>query len=73
MTTVWNDEYIVRLMDLPLSIKGIVALDESGFPNIYINSRLSLDEQRKAVKHELKHIARNDFYNNADIKSVEGM
>lgn len=47
-------------------------LDETGFPNIYINSRLSLEEQRKAVTHELNHIARNDFYNNLDIRTVEG-
>lgn len=59
-------------MDLPYGVKGFVALDDEGFPNIYVNSRLSREEQYRAATHELKHIARNDFYNDSDIRTVEG-
>lgn len=58
-------------MDLPCTVKAFVAMDEDGFNNIYVNSKLSREEQRKAVMHELNHLARNDFYNDLDIRSVE--
>lgn len=69
---VWNDEFAIRLIDLPCTVKAVVALDEDGFNNIYVNSKLSQEEQCKALKHELNHIARNDFYNDLDIRTVEG-
>lgn len=69
--TVWNNEYQVRLMDLPHSIKAFVALDEEGFNNIYVNSRLSQEEQFKAAMHELRHVARDDFFNDLSIRNIE--
>lgn len=69
---IWPNEYEIRLLDLPHSVKAFVALDDEGFPNIYVNSRLSQEEQYRAATHELKHIARNDFGNDHDIKAVEG-
>ena len=71
MKKIWNNDYRVRLMDLPCTIKAFVAMDEDGFNNIYVNSKLSREEQRKAVMHELNHLARNDFYNDLDIRTVE--
>jgi len=53
---------------MPYSVKGITVLSEDGFCNVYINARLSDYEQRKAVKHELTHIFRDDLY--ADEKSI---
>lgn len=58
-------------MDLPYSIKAMVALDEDGFSNIYVNSRLSQEEQFKAAMHELRHVARDDFYNELSIQNIE--
>jgi len=69
--TVWNNEYQIRLMDLPYSVKAMVALDEDGFSNIYVNSRLSQEEQFKAAMHELRHVARDDFYNELSIQNIE--
>ena len=66
-----SSEFSVRLMDLPHAVKGFVALDEDGFANIYINSRLSREEQRKTVRHEINHLAKDDFFNNVDIMSAE--
>ena len=69
--TVWSDEYRVRQLDLPCTIKACVAMDEEGFNNIYVNSRLTQEEQYKAAAHELNHIYRDDFYNNQDLRGVE--
>lgn len=70
--TVQNNEYVVRLIDLPCAVKAMTALDDEGFPNIYINSKLSQEAQYKALKHELNHLDRDDFYNDLDIRTVEG-
>ncbi len=66
-----SDEYIVRPIDLPYGVKGLVALDEDGYANIYVNSRLSREEQRKAAQHEIGHLNNDDFYNTATINEVE--
>ena len=39
--------------------------------NIYINSRLSEDQKRKALKHEVDHIENDDFYNDKPIEEIE--
>ena len=70
---VWSNDYVIRQLDLPYGVKGFVALDDEGFPNIYVNSRLTQEEQYKAATHELKHIACGDFFSDADIRSVEGV
>lgn len=66
-----DNDYLVRIIDLPHSVNGLIALDEEGFPNIYINAHLSLEGQRKALKHELAHLANDDFYSNKGIKRIE--
>lgn len=67
-------DYCVRYVDLPYSIKGIAVPDVNGFFNIYINSRLSFEEQAKALRHEKTHIFRDDFDKiNESIYTVEEM
>ena len=67
-------DYIIRYIDLPYTVKGVTVRDETGFYNIYINSRLSWEEQWKAVNHELEHILRDDFDNTeASLEEVEAM
>lgn len=65
------DDCIVRLLDLPCSVKAVTALDEDGCANIYINSKLSREEQQKAARHELAHVSRDDFRNDTDIHACE--
>ena len=71
--SVWPNDYEIRLIDMPCSIKALVSMGDDGFYNIYINSKLSREEQCRAAAHELNHIALDDFYNNKDIRSVEGL
>ena len=54
--------YQIIYIDLPCCIKGVTHLCRDGFYHIYINSRLGYYEQQKAIRHELEHIARGDFY-----------
>lgn len=68
------NDYIVRYIDLPCTVKGVTVMDKDGFYNIYINSQLSFEEQKKAVHHELHHIAREDFDNMyVPLEEVEAM
>ena len=64
--------YFVREVSLPFEVKGIVTpnAEDDSF-SIYINSRLSDDQKRKALKHEIDHIENDDFYNEKTIEEVE--
>ena len=61
----------VRIIDLPVTVRGLVSEDETGWPNVYINARLSREMQREALRHELEHIADDDLYNTRPIEVVE--
>lgn len=63
----------VRLIDLDVKVGGLIAVDEDGFVNIYLNARLSRDAQLRALRHELTHYLRGDFYSDADIREVEAI
>lgn len=67
-----DGDYTVRMINLPGDIHGAVRLSDDGFANIYINDQLSPDAKRKAFDHEVKHIENNDFYNDKDIRDIEG-
>ena len=66
-------DYIVRYIDLPITVKGTTVMDYDGFYNIYINSRLSYEEQKKTIAHEMEHIVRGDFFSHATLEDVETM
>jgi len=65
-----NDIY-VRLINLPSSIKGVTVLDENDDYNIYINQKLTPEQQRKVYEHEKNHIDNGDFHNFDGIEEVE--
>ncbi len=52
-------------------IYGATMLSPDGFANIYINDDLSPQQKRKTLKHELRHVERDDFYNNLPIEYIE--
>ena len=64
--------YFVREVSLPFEVRGIVTpnAEDDSF-SIYINSRLSDDQKRKALKHEIDHRENDDFYNDKTIEEVE--
>ena len=66
-----RDDVIVTLHDLPTTIHGALSIDDDGTPCIHLNARLSIDAQRKAFDHEMKHLENNDFDNSRHIRSIE--
>ncbi len=66
-----NDVFVRYSEELPYGVHGMVMPDENGDYNIYINSRLSCDEQKKALKHEMTHIKNGDYDSNSSIERVE--
>ena len=72
MRYVWDDEYTVRLLDgLPPSVPAFVSESPDGHYNIYINARLNGIQQREALDHELRHIARGDLDSGRYIYEIE--
>ena len=65
------NDYSVYIVALPGTIKGAVRIDPTGYASIYINASLSHAEQQKTLRHELRHLRRNDMYNLRSIRQVE--
>ena len=66
-----TNEYTVRLVDMPPSVRGMLVMDVEGWPNIYINARLSKSAQQAAFLHELKDLENGDVDNNKPIGDIE--
>ena len=62
---------IVRLIKLPLTVKGVTVPDEEGNYNIYINEGLSYEEQQKVFRHEMHHIDNKDFESHEPVSVLE--
>jgi len=62
---------IVRIIDLPCTVRGYTALDDEGDYNIYLNARLTNEQQKHAYNHELRHIRRNDWNDSKSIQMAE--
>lgn len=50
------DNVPVVLMDLPPHIHGFVCLGSDYNPCIVINSRMTIEQQKKTFVHEMEHI-----------------
>ena len=55
---------------LPYTIKAISTENADGGYTIIVNENLTYEEQVIAVKHEMWHIANNDFRKN-DVNAIE--
>lgn len=66
-----DDEYALHIVDYSdTTIRGATAIDENGFPTIYINARHNAEQQLKTMTHELTHIICDDFFNDDDLDCV---
>lgn len=64
-------EFRVQLIDFPSTkIKACITPNEDGTHTIFVNARLSEDQQAKAVRHELDHFYGDDLQK-ADVKDIE--
>ena len=58
---------------MPITVKAVTVMDYDGFYNIYVNARINCEQQKKAIAHELTHIARGDFFKSEPLETVESM
>ncbi len=65
------ENVIVRLCDMPCTIKGTTSEDSDGDYNIYINARLNYVQQHAALRHELSHAKLGDFSSDEDLLTKE--
>ena len=59
------------MVNLPTHVRGLTSIDEDGEPMIYLNARLSIDQNRDTYDHETRHILRDDFHNGLSIEEAE--
>lgn len=62
---------MIRIVDLPTSVKAYTLTDSNDDYNIYVNSYLNSIEQKKAVEHEKQHILANHFYRESRAQTDE--
>ena len=49
------------IKDLPPGIKGSINKNRDGSYTVFINARLSYEQQRAVFEHEMNHIIKEDF------------
>lgn len=56
-------DYFLFFEDFPhMGVPGVIAANSDGTANIYINTLYSLDVQRRALKHELRHLVKGHCF-----------
>jgi len=65
------DSVIIRLLDLPETVRGFTVKDENDDYNVYINARLSADGRAEAFRHEIDHIRLGHFYDQKPVADKE--
>lgn len=65
------DDIIVRLTRLPHKVEGMTSVDDEGDYNVYLNTDIGDEKQKKALRHELSHIAHNHFYDERAVEEDE--
>ena len=63
----------VRLVDFPYAAHGVTLPDKDGNYEIYINARLSPEQQREALLHELGHVSGGDNYKDMPGSEIEAL
>lgn len=65
------DNIIIRKIALPMSVRAFTLPDEQGDYNVYINEKLSREQQYKSLSHEMAHIANGDFFRDESATEIE--
>lgn len=65
-------EIYMRLSEkLPETIRAFTMLDRNGDYNVYVNAKIGMEMQTKALKHELEHIKQGDMYSIISVTELE--
>lgn len=73
MTYIPERDFVVREIELPPSVKGIVTPNPDSTFSIYLNMRLTPEQKSAALKHEIDHILNDDFYSSKAIEEIESL
>ena len=68
-------DYFVRVIDFPQGVNrvGFVLLNSDGTYSVYLNARALAYAQKKAMRHEYRHMANDDLYGDKDITTIENV
>lgn len=65
------NDIIIRVVDMPESIRALTIRDPENDYNIYLNCRLSQERLLQAYMHELQHIRSGDFDSSESVDLIE--
>lgn len=66
-----SENVFIRKIPLPLGVRAFTIPDAQGDYNIYINEKLSSEQQKKSLEHEQNHIINGDFYKDDTAVEIE--
>lgn len=64
-------EIIIRAIPMPIHIRAFTIPDAQGDYNVYLNSKLGEEQQKKSFAHEKRHIENDDFYLDMSAGEIE--
>lgn len=67
----WTPEYYIRYLPFDMSVGGATVPNDDGSFEIYLNSRMSEDQQQQWLDHELAHIVDDHFYKDIPVGVAE--
>lgn len=67
-----NVDFFIYFMPMHGSIGGYVTPNPDGTFSVYLNERLSREQNMKTLKHEINHIVADDFSKD-DVAQIEGL
>ena len=71
MTYIPERDFVVREVELPPSVKGVVTPNDDSTFSIYLNVQLTPEQKSVALQHEIDHILNDDFYTDKSIEEIE--
>ena len=73
MTFLPECDFFVRMINLPPSIHGMTVTNDDSTFSVYINSKLSVEQQKEAYMHDVSHIVKDDFFTDLPIEEIENL
>ncbi|NLV98142.1 MAG: hypothetical protein GX043_12570 [Desulfovibrionales bacterium] len=65
------DDINLQLVKMPCNIEAAVTTNNDGSYTVFVNKNISVEQQKEAILHELRHIERGDFLCNEGADEIE--
>lgn len=66
-----QENIFIRKIPLPFGVRAFTLPDSQGDYNVYINEKLSYEQQMKSLEHEKAHIDNGDFLSEDTACNIE--